>query len=263
MQKHAYHEVTLDHHLATVAFNHPPLNLTTDEVIHERCSILNQFLDDPEVRVIVLTSAVEHHFGAGSDLREHLDASKEVYRHNTDMVLDLVRRFIESDTLSIAAINGNAIGSAADMTLMCDIRVMGEKCYLKWPEAYLGLMPNWGASTLLPMLVGRSHALEWLLTGRKVYAKDLLKAGLLHSVHPTQDVLEKAQNLAREMCAADQESVKAIKSTVLHSFFMPLRYAFIADAEISQSLFGEPENIERAQAFLDHRMTRLLEKKSE
>ena len=180
----------------------------------------------------------------------------------TDRVLEIVRAFIESDKVSIAAINGSAIGSSADLTLMCDIRVMGEPYYLRWSEAYLGVMPNWGASTLLPMLVGRSHALEWLLNGREIHTKELNEAGLLHGIHPPDEVLPAAQKIAEHVVQAHPASVKAIKSTVLHSFFMPLVYAFTADAKLSTELYGEPEYRARAEAFLDHRMTDYLSTKN-
>ena len=260
---YTYHRLTQDKHVVTVAFDHPDLNITSDEVISERCDIFETVLNDPTIRAIIITSAIPEHFGAGNDLQEHLNHDKASYRQRTDRMLEIVRGFIESDKVSIAAINGNAIGSTADLTLMCDIRVMGEPYYLRWPEAYLGLMPNWGASTLLPMLVGRSHALEWLLHGREIHTKELNEAGLLHGIHPPDEVLPAAQKIAEHVVQALPASVKAIKSTVLHSFFMPLVYAFIADAKLSAQLFGETESLERAKAFLDHRMTDYLSSKVE
>ena len=258
-----FHRLSQEKHIATIAFDHPELNITSDEVTYERCDIFESVLVDPNIRAIIITSAIPGHFGAGNDLQEELEETKSSYRQRTDRMLEIVRGFIESDKISIAAINGNAIGSTADLTLMCDIRVMGQPYYLRWPEAYLGLMPNWGASTLLPMLVGRSHALEWLLNGREIHTKELSEAGLLHGIHAPDDVLPAAQKLAEHVVQAHPASVRAIKSTVLHSFFMPLVYAFVADAKLSTQLFGEPESVARSRAFLNHRMTDYLTSKVE
>lgn len=256
-----FHELTIDKSLATVAFNHPPLNINDEAVNSERCTVLNRVLDDESIHVIILTSAIPDQFGAGNDLREYLTESKERYRESTQQVLNIVERFISSDKISIAAINGNAIGAAADLTLMCDMRVMGEGYYLRWPEAYLGLMPHWGATTLLPMLVGRSHALEWLLSGREVSTEELSNAGLVHHVVAPDAVMKKAKSIAKKSCAADPNSVRAIKTTLRHSFYMPLDYAFGADVAISAELFRRPENLERARAFLEHRMNDYLAEK--
>jgi|GEM_PF-5984053 len=255
---YTYHQLTTDNAIATIALNNAPLNINTQAVMQERCEVFSQVLDDDDIRAVILTSAIDGQFGAGNDLKEYLEHDKTIYKDNTNTVLDVVRRFIESDKISIAAINGNAIGSSADLTLMCDIRVMGKPYYLRWPEVYFGLMPNWGASTLLPMLVGRSHALEWLLAGRHIYTDELQEAGLLHGIYEPDTVLAEAQKLAQRVIKAHPQSVKAVKSTVLHSFFMPLQYAFNADAELSSQLFGEPVQLERTKSFLEKRHAEFL-----
>lgn len=249
-----YHQLTVEDQIATILFDHPPLNINSEAVMAERCGVMSEVVDREDVRVIILTNSVPDYFGAGSDLREYTTESKETYQESTARALETARCFIQCDKISIAAINGNAIGSSADLTLMCDIRIMGQPYYLRWPEAYLAMMPNWGAATILPMLVGRSHALEWLLSGREIHTPELQEAGLLHGIYAPNEVIPQAQKMARHLRRTDKNSVEAIKSAVLHSFYMPLDYAFTADVKISTRLFGEPENKRRTQIFLEQGM---------
>lgn len=245
-----YHKLTIADHIATIKLNHPPLNITPLAMVKELQTLLNEVLDNEDVRVIILTSNIEGIFGAGIDLNEMLEQSPQVFRETIDNMLNIMLRFIKSDKVSIAAINGNAIGSAADLTLGCDIRIMGSDYYLNWPEAYLGLMPIWGANTLLPMLVGRSHALEWLLTGRKIYTAELQESGLLHGVIAHDELMDRAMEEAQQIAKTNQNSVKHIKSNIQTAFYMPLQYAFISDAQASVDLFSDSSNVEAIKAFL-------------
>ena len=109
---------------------------------------------------------------------------------------------------TIAMVNGLAIGEGADMALMCDMQVMSDQAFFQWAYILRGMVPMDGGMWLLPRIVGRAMAMELLLTGRRVYADEALKIGLVNRVVPHEKLREETMELAGQIAGGPRKSVQ-------------------------------------------------------
>lgn len=218
---HVQYEVV--DHVAVVRLSRPDaLNAFTDAMEAELIACLDRSDSDDDVRVVVLTGTGRA-FCAGMDLAPTDDGVPpfETWRRSetapvgTQYVVageDLpirrdgggrvVLRIFESVKPIIAAINGHAVGVGITMTLPCDLRLVAEDAKIALPFTRRGFVPESCSSWFLPRVVPVQTALEWMLTGRTLTAAEALAAGLVRSVHPADEVLPAAMELARDIAAA-------------------------------------------------------------
>jgi enoyl-CoA hydratase/carnithine racemase len=194
----------LDDRVLTITLNRPDrLNAWTPVMFKELLAAFDRADADDEVRVVVVTGAGRG-FCAGADLA----AGGETFDYRRRGVTDEVPRdnggrftlrVFESQKPVIAAINGPAVGVGATMTLPMDVRLAAEEAKIGFVFARRGIIPEACSSWFLPRAVGISRAMEWVATGRVFGAQEALEAGLVRSVHPTGELLDRAYALAREI----------------------------------------------------------------
>jgi enoyl-CoA hydratase/carnithine racemase len=188
----------------TITLNRPDrLNAFTPTMQSELIEALDQADADDDVSAIVVTGAGRG-FCAGADLarggstfdwRER-ESEGEVPRDGGGQV---TLRLFDSTKPVIAAINGPAVGVGITMTLAMDVRLAVEGAKIGFVFARRGIVPEACSSWFLPRLVGISRAVEWTATGRVFPAEEGLEAGLFRSLHPGDEVLPAARELAREI----------------------------------------------------------------
>ncbi len=194
----------VDEGVLTITLNRPDrLNAWTETMSRELISALDEADANDEVRVIIVTGSGRG-FCAGADLAaggETFDARQResedaVHRDNGGR---FTLRVFECTKPVIAVINGPAVGVGATMTLPMDIRLAAEGAKLGFVFARRGIVPEACSSWFLPRVVGISRAMEWVATGRVFPAQEGLEAGLLRSLHPADELLPAARELAREI----------------------------------------------------------------
>ncbi len=209
--------------IATLTFNRPekrnPLN---EEVVLELESLLHQVRDDPAVRVMILTGT-GNTFSAGADLSQIRGVSDEAERQRIfgeyrkrrarliGRTLDLL---VNLEQVTIAAINGYAIGGGWALALGCDLRVAVEGARFWFPEVDLGVPLSPGSSALLAAHVGPTRAKELIITCRRCSAEELLQMGLLNRVVSREQLYPVVQELAASLVAKNPVAVMAAKSIV-------------------------------------------------
>jgi enoyl-CoA hydratase/carnithine racemase len=197
--------------ILTITLDRPDrLNAWTETMRGELIEAFDRAEDDDEVRVIVVTGAGRA-FCAGADLAgggetfdwrsrqpsgAHGESDPEVPRDGGGRFS--LRVFAATKPV-IAAINGPAVGVGATMTLPMDIRLAAAGARMGFVFARRGIVPEACSSWFLPRLVGISQAMEWVCSGRVFAAEEALAAGLVHSVHPGEELLDAARALAREI----------------------------------------------------------------
>ncbi len=137
---------------------------------------------DRTVRVCVLTGAGDQAFCAGADLKERQGMSRAQVRQMLSAYHTELRWLSDSDFVSVAAINGAALGGGLELALTCDLRLMTEQATLGLPETGLGIIPGAGGTQRLARLVGQARALEMVLTQRRLGAAEALAWGLVNRV---------------------------------------------------------------------------------
>jgi enoyl-CoA hydratase len=215
--------VTLDRHsdgVAVLTLDDPDrrnaMTMAMGDALMARCEELR---DDADLRVVVLTGAPPA-FSAGGDLvmLEDLAArTRDEGFDATGTMLDFYRRFLALRELPVpvvAAINGHAIGAGLCVALAADLRLVAEDAKVGLNFARLGLHPGMGGSYFLPRLLGSQRAAQWLYTGRLVTGREAAEQGLAVSVHPTDEVLPAALQLAAEIAAASPVVVRQLRTTL-------------------------------------------------
>jgi E-phenylitaconyl-CoA hydratase len=191
------------------------LNSLTREMRAELQAAWADASSDREVRAVVITGAGDRSFCTGNDLSATPPSSDpfaiEAFAADGD---DGLMKGLHPDLPVVAAINGYAIGGGLEIALACDIRIASPNAEFALTEAKVGSIPGAGGTQLLPRTVGRSLAMQMLLTGERIDAERALQAGLVSEIVAPDGLLTRALAIAEAIAANAPLSVAAIKRLV-------------------------------------------------
>jgi len=243
--------------VATITLNRPDVHNAMNERMREeltRC--FGDLAQADAARVVVVTGAGERAFSAGADIREFVVPQVPVrFRENRRRV-DFRAAMDRCGQPIIAAIRGWALGGGLELALACDIRIAAEDAQLGLTEVNLAIIPGGGGTQRLPRLVGRGKALEMILTGARVDAREALRIGLVERVVPTAEVLTAALGLARTLAERAPVALRYAKEAVVKGLALPLEDGLRLEADLSTLLRTTEDRVEGAKAFLEKRKPR-------
>lgn len=238
---------------AVATIDNPPANTWTAESLLALQRLVLDLNAERTIYALVLTGAGAKFFSAGADLKLFADGDKAQARA-------MARRFGEAfETLSgfrgvsIAAINGYAMGGGLECALACDLRIAEEQAQLALPEATVGLLPCAGGTQNLPWLVGEGWAKRMILCGERVDAKTARAIGLVEQVVPSGGALNAALELAAKVAKQSPSSVTACKTLIQGARANPLKLILPAEREAFVDLFDTQDQKEGVNAFLEKR----------
>lgn len=237
-----------------ITLNRPEkLNAMNRETVAELRAAFNGFQDDSEVKAVIFTGAGEKAFIAGADISEFLDLDLEQGRQYSLQGQELTK-FIENFRKPvIAAVNGYALGGGTEFALACHIRLASENAKFGQPEVKLGLIPGFGGTQRLARLVGKGKAMELILSGRIIDAKEALEIGLVNRVVSPASLLSEAEAMAKEIIKnaplALEYSIEAINKGLDKTLDEGLRL----EAEIFGRSCVTEDSLEGSKAFLEKR----------
>ncbi|MBN7771641.1 enoyl-CoA hydratase [Marinobacter daepoensis] len=241
-------------HIAILTIANPPANTWTADSLAALKVTVEELNEDREIFALVVTGQGEKFFSAGADLKTFADGDRA--RAN-----EMAQRFGEAFAaltafrgVSIAAINGYAMGGGLECALSCDIRIAEEHAQMALPEASVGLLPCAGGTQNLPWLVGEGWAKRMILCGERVNAAKALQIGLVEEVVASGAGLETALKLAEGACKQSPSSIARCKQLVMsardgrsHSD------GWRMERELFVELFHTEDQKEGVNAFLDKR----------
>lgn len=204
-------------------------------------------------KAIVVSSALPGIFAAGADIKHMSSIDAASFGEYGDALRGALERLAAHPALSVAAVDGLALGGGLELAMACTLRVAGTSAQLGLPEVKIGLIPGGGGTQRLPRLVGRGRALDIMLTGRQVDAEEALRIGLVDRLVPAGTALTAARELARELCAASSPAQRAVVRTVDAAYDRPLADGLRYEAEQVQEVFEHGEAVEGLRAFIDKR----------
>lgn len=246
--------VTREQGLAVVTIARPKkLNALNGDTLRELGRALDELEADPEVRVLILTGEGEKAFVAGADIGELKDVDARAGAELARRGQRLFRRFERSRLVTLAAVNGFALGGGCELALSCDMRIAAENAVFGLPEVTLGIIPGYGGTQRLPRLVGRGVALDLILTGRKMKADEALRIGLVNRVVPAGALLEEAGNVARAILAVGPLAVEAARRCVDRGLELGLDDGLEVEALEFGNLCSSADRTEGMTAFLEKR----------
>ncbi|MFJ2830540.1 enoyl-CoA hydratase-related protein [Streptomyces sp. NPDC087263] len=246
--------------IATVLLNRPESrNGYTIRMADEIAHALQTANTDDEVRVIVLTGAGDD-FCVGADLSGGGLGVTESDESSpapvwTEPATRVTRELYRSDKPVIAAVRGAAVGVGATMILPADYRLAADDSRFGFVFSRRGIYPEGGSTWFLPRLVGMGRALDWMVSGRLIPAREALRSGLVSAVHPSADVLDKAYELARELVQKTAPvSVAVIRQALYRmSALDSPEPAFDLDSRLIASCAHSADAVEGVVSFLERR----------
>jgi len=240
--------------VATITLDRPAaLNALTVPLKQELLATFTAVADDARVRSVVLTGAGRA-FCAGQDLRERLEpdaAPLEVELRERYNPLILAMRRLEKPI--VGAINGVAAGAGASLALACDVRIAAEGASILLAFGRIGLVPDSGATWLLPRLVGAAKAAELALTGASLTATDAAGLGLVARVVPADRLLAEAQAMAVGLAELAPQAVALTKRALEASWTSSFEEQLETEAELQGIVGATADHSEGIAAFLERR----------
>ncbi len=244
---------SVDNAIATLTLNHPPVNALTPELLGELESSFDSLAKNNSVKVVILTGTGRF-FIAGADIQ--VLAGIPSSREGREMALRGQAIFTKIEQFEkpvIAALNGTCLGGGLELAMCCHIRIAAEGARMGQPEVNLGIIPGFGGTQRLSRLVGRSKALELILTGDLLSASEARDLGLISQVLPPEELLRAAQGLARKIASKGQLAVRAALRAVTHGAELALQEGLRQEAQLFAYLCDSDDKREGVQAFLEKR----------
>jgi len=210
--------------IATVSLNRPEaLNVYNIQMRDDLYEVLGAIRDDDEVRVGILKGAGDKAFCAGADLSEFLSAPPPVAARKIRFDRDVWRLFLSIPQPLIAALHGYVLGSGLEIALCCDMRIAAADTQFGLPEIGLGIIPAAGGTQTLPRAIGRSRALEMLLTNRWISGQQAFQFHLVNRLVPGEELLATTEKMARRIASFNPAAVRCAKQAVRRGMDMSLR----------------------------------------
>lgn len=236
---------------AVVQLNRPDvLNAINIRLMDELVHALEVLDADDEVKAIILTGN-DKVFAAGADIKEMADAS------SIDMLIrDQFARWDRIRNIRkpiIAAVSGFALGGGCELAMACDMIIASESAKFGQPEINIGVIPGAGGTQRLTRALGKSKAMDMILTGRLLGAEDAFRSGLVMKVVPVECYFEEAKALAREIASKPPLAVRMAKEAILKSFDATLDAGMEFERKNFYMLFASGDQKEGMKAFVEKR----------
>ncbi len=238
-------------HTALVRLNRPKqLNALNGPTMDLLCETLEALDADEEIHAIVVTGS-QRAFAAGADIGEMATASPiDMLRSNRIGQWDRVRRITKP---VIAAVNGWCLGGGCELAMTLDLIIAGEGARFGQPEITIGVIPGAGGTQRLTRAIGKSRAMEMILTGEPMEAAEALARGLVSRVIPDELVVEDALALAATIAMRSPIAVRVAKEAVNAAYELPLTDALAHERRLFYLLFASEDQKEGMAAFLEKR----------
>jgi enoyl-CoA hydratase len=241
----------IDHVALVTIDRQDALNALSFDLLDQLVATLEGLDRDPDCRAIVLTGAGTRAFAAGADIGE--------LAVQTPISLTVDDRFASWERIAairtplIAAVRGFALGGGCELAMTCDMIVAGEDAQFGQPELKLGVMPGAGGTQRLTRAIGKARAMELILTGRLMSAREADAHGLVTSVVPSEATVGAALELAARVAAQPPLAVIAAKEAILRAHELPLSAGLEFERRAFFLLFATEDQAEGMAAFTDKR----------
>ena len=240
--------------IATITIDRPQkLNALNKTTLLELNTVLTTLESDINIQVIIITGSGEKAFVAGAVVKEFAqlfaEQGKELSAKGHELLFDKVANFTKP---VIAAINGFALGGGLELAMACHLRIASENARMGLPEVGLGVIPGYGGTQRLPQLIGKSKAMEMILTAEMIDATIALHYGLVNHVVPSAELLAKASEIGKKI---RKNSPMALTSAIkaVNANYTDGMNGLEEEIKLFGQCFGTKDFKEGTTAFLEKR----------
>jgi enoyl-CoA hydratase len=252
----AYRNVvlTIEERLATIVVDRPDVRNALDGETTEELHRALDAIREARVSVFIVTGAGNQAFVSGADIR-----TIRARRRDEGLAGINSRLFSEveaHEAVSIAAVNGYALGGGCELALACDLRIASVTAVFGLPETGLGILPGAGGTQRLPRIVGLGRAKEMILTGARWDAQRARQAGLVSEVVPAADLMDAARRLATRVLERGPLAVRLAKAALNSASRLPMDEGLRYESALQALLYESKDKLEGTGAFLEKRRPR-------
>lgn len=252
--------VELENGIAVITINRPKsLNALNSETLAELGDIAAEIEKSKEVKVVILTGAGQKAFVAGADISEMVNATPQEGRAMALLAADTFKKFENMPQVTIAAVNGYALGGGCEISMCCDIRIAAENAKFAQPEVNLGILPGFGGTQRLPRLIGKGRAKELIFTTDQIDAQEAYRIGLANKVVPQEDLLNYCKEMAAKIMSKASFGVTLAKQAINTGMDTDLDSGLKLEANLFGLAFSTHDKAEGMQAFLEKRKADLTD----
>jgi enoyl-CoA hydratase/carnithine racemase len=246
----------VDGGVAVIEMNDPPANTYTYEMNQQLDTAILKARMDNDVHVIVLTGNGDKFFSAGANIKmlASVDPTFKYYfcLHANEMLL----RLEHTPKLVIAALNGHTVGGGLEIAMAADLRIAKKDAgKIGLPEVNLGVLPGTGGTQRLSRLVGKSKAIELMVTGNTFSFEEAKEMGIINDIFERENFMDDLMEYARQFCPPNKASkaVGHIKRSVQTGWELPMESALAIERELQASLFSSQDAKEGLNAYVEKR----------
>jgi len=242
-------------HTLIITINRPEkrnaLSISTLSDIKEA---IEYFYDEPSVRGVILTGVGDKAFVAGADISEFMEMNEVNSRKFAENGQEIFAMLENSPKPVIAAVNGFALGGGCELAMACHLRIAVETAKFGQPEVNLGIIPGYGGTQRLTQLVGKSKALEWMMTADLISAVEAYQYGLVNHVVPTpNELMPKAQEILAKILSKAPVAIEMVISCV-NAVFNKNENGYQTEANAFSICCKTEDFKEGTKAFLEKRV---------
>jgi len=238
--------------IGVITLNRPAaLNALNTKMVTELLSALESFEKDDRIRCLVIAGN-ESAFSAGADINE-MAGMTAVDMAKTGHFFPLWDRVGRYPKPIVGAVSGFVLGGGLELAMSCDILIASETTKLGQPEINIGVIPGGGGTQRLTRSVGKSKAMEMILTGKMIGAEEAKALGLVSRVVPKEAFLSEAKKVAAEVASKSPLAIKFAKQSINKAFEMGLSQGLDFERELFYLLFASEDKEEGMKAFQEKR----------
>jgi len=250
-----YVHLDVDDGVAVIRLDRPPANAIDLELAVDLQNTIREADGRSDVGAIVLWGGPKI-FAAGADIKAMANWGPQEVRPSVDALGEACDLLEAISTVSIAAVNGHALGGGCELALSCDLRYLADDATIGQPEIAIGVIPGAGGTQRLVRLLGPGKARQLVYFGRRVPAVEALSLGLAERVLPADEVLAAAVEDAQRLASGPRAALAAAKAAISAAVATPGAPGIRVEREAFLALFGTPDQREGMAAFLEKREPR-------
>jgi enoyl-CoA hydratase/carnithine racemase len=236
--------------VGTIRIDRPKLNPINAQVVRELDEAIGRAAEDDNVRAVVIWGG-EKVFAAGADINEMEDRDTITMFRYISGLQDVFTKLEQLPLVTIAAINGYALGGGCELALACDLRICGEESQLGQPEILLGIIPGAGGTQRLPRLVGVGRAKDIIYSGRFVKSDEALAIGLVNKVVPPNDVYPTAVKWAQRYASGPSVALMAAKQVIQNGIETDMATGQLLERQAFAALFSSEDQKTGMKSFIE------------
>jgi len=223
--------------VGTIRLDRPKMNAINDELTRDLVEATREASDRDDVGAVVIWGG-ERIFAAGADVNMMIEMTPQEAKPMIAGLQEAFNQVEEIPKITIAAINGYALGGGCELALCADFRFAAEDAKIGQPEIQLGIIPGAGGTQRLPRLIGPARAKDLVYSGRHLAANEALQVGLVDRVYPSAEVYQRAVEEARRYAVGPRAALRAAKVAINWGGRGDFRSGIVIEREVFADLFA-------------------------